>query len=105
MKKVQGELRPQAHRGSSEAIAQQLVQLKSEVASKRAKVADEIRKLELSVQTTLTEARDKLIAALLRVDPNVTSPVTRQALEDHDAFLKEIGFSMAVLIERQKRGG
>ena len=62
---------------------------------------EEKRLQEERKQLTL-RALEKVVDAVVTIDPNMVSPYTLMVLEDQKAFLRELGFDARKVMERRK---
>lgn len=67
-----------------------------------AKLDDEIKKLQGMQANMRGSTLDKLIDAILDIDPGLTSPKSNYVLGQEKKFMDSVGFSMERLVERQK---
>ena len=95
---------PPVNTGVLIALGQEVAKLKERLAREHSEVEREARELQQRKQTLETQRKmlpaqacAQVIAALLRIDPNLTQRRPQVLLEQQKAFLDSIGFSVAKL--------
>jgi len=66
------------------------------------KIEEEIKKLQALQAGSRGSTLDKLIDAILDIDPGLTSPKSNYVLTQEKKFMDSVGFSMERLVDRQK---
>lgn len=81
-----------------EAVTQTRERFKSEYD----RLLKEEQRLQAERTGLVNRALERVIDVIIAIDPNMVSPRTLMVLEDEKQFLKEIGFDVRKIIERQR---
>ena len=73
------------------------------IADAQARAKSDAQALDKAQAVQLWETRDRVLALLASVDPNVLSPKTQALLETHATWLKSIGFKRDQISDRPER--
>jgi hypothetical protein len=67
----------------------------------RKRAQEEIAKLQKLVAELGPKSLERVLELIMRLDPNLTSPLTQELLKSKATFLNDIGFSVRKVLDRQ----
>ena len=91
--------------GKNDDLAKLVQGLHEKIKGERERIVREEKRLQEEKKTLNAKGLERVIEAVVTIDPNMVSPYTLMVLEDHKQFLRELGFDVRKVQERRKALG
>ena len=89
----------------SDDLAKLVQALQEKLKGERERIVREEKRLQEEKKLLNVKGLERVIEAVVTIDPNMVSPYTLMVLEDHKQFLRELGFDVRKVQERRKALG